>query len=138
MAGRDRPTGKALKMLHAFQAPLVASSFQFLRIGASLFENDNWYAIHAPLNMAIFEFAHGKASERHAYNNRCVRRVLGERKTVLAQHGGFSDFFVPVGVGRVEAVLISGPLATERPTSTAVIDRWRWLTGRHGHPSDPE
>jgi AraC-like DNA-binding protein len=124
--------------LHSFQSPLVASSFQFLRIGASLFDGENWFAIHAPLNLSFFELAHGKSAERHGYNNRLVKRVMRERKTVLAEYAGFHDFFVPVGMDRIESVLISGPFATERPTSTGILERWRWLTGRHGHPSDPE
>jgi AraC-like DNA-binding protein len=124
--------------LHAFQAPLVASSFQFLRIGASLYDGENWFAIHAPLNLSFFELAHGKSAERHAYNNRLVRRAMREKKAVLAEYAGFYDFFVPVGAERIESVLISGPFATERPTSARVLERWRWLTGRQGHPSDPE
>jgi AraC-like DNA-binding protein len=127
-----------LRSLHAFQAPLVASSFQFLRIGASLFDGENWFAIHAPLNLSFFELAHGKSAERHAYNTKLVKRVFREKKTVLAEYAGHHDFFVPVGIDRVESVLISGPFATARPTSAQVLERWRWLTGRHGHPSDPE
>src|SRR5262249_111447 len=28
--------------------------------------------------------------------------------------------------------------ATSRPTSAEILERWRWMTGRHGHPADPQ
>src|SRR5262249_48149584 len=38
----------------------------------------------------------------------------------------------------VHAVVVSGPVATSVPTTADVLERWRSLTGRQGHPSDPE
>src|SRR5262249_54366136 len=77
--------------------------------------------------------------ERFAYNQRCLARAKRHRETVVAHLAGFTDFFVPVhSNGRTDAVLVTGPLAITRPTSADVLARWRSLTGRQGHPSDPE
>ena len=40
--------------------------------------------------------------------------------------------------GKTVAILATGPFADARPTSAEILERWRWLTGRQGHPSDPE
>jgi len=57
---------------------------------------------------------------------------------VLGHHAGFSDLFVPVEVdGRPPTVLVTGPFSTVRPTRADLLSRWRWLTGRAGHASDP-
>ena len=46
--------------------------------------------------------------------------------------------FVPVEVdGRAPTVLVTGPFSTARPTRADLLSRWRWLTGRAGHASDP-
>src|SRR5262249_40612160 len=59
--------------------------------------------------------------------------------TVHGKHSGFHDLFVPiVSHGTVHAVLATGPFAVSRPTSSEVIERWHWLTGRHPQPFDPE
>ena len=44
----------------------------------------------------------------------------------------------PVVRSNVRAIVATGPFLTSRPTSVDVIGRWRWLTGRQGHPADPE
>jgi photosystem II stability/assembly factor-like uncharacterized protein len=64
-----------------------------------------------------------------------------ERRRCLVQgeHEGYSDFFAPIVVrGKLVAVLVAGPFALGRPTSAGVLDRWRRLTGRQGHATDPE
>ena len=82
--------------------------------------------------------AHARpSSERYTYNDASVERVRQEKKMLLTEHAGFSDFFVPVGREESgEAILVTGPFALRRPTSTDVLERWRWLTGRQGHPAD--
>jgi AraC-like DNA-binding protein len=58
---------------------------------------------------------------------------------VLGTHAGFCDWFVPVtSRGRLRGILATGPFASSRPESATILERWRRLTGRHGHPSDPE
>jgi AraC-like DNA-binding protein len=129
----------ALDHQHAFQASLATSCFQTLGIGAAINRGSDWFAVHGLVSVVLFEFAHGKGSERNTYNARAVERVRREKRTLLAHHAGFSDFFVPIfRDGKVEAVLVTGPFATRRPTTRSVIEHWRWLTGRHGHPSDRE
>ena len=77
--------------------------------------------------------------ERHAYNGRMFARVLEDPKTVWAEHAGFWDLFVPIVMkGRVAAVLVTGPVAKQRPTAAGVALRWQELTGRHAHTADPE
>jgi AraC-like DNA-binding protein len=126
--------------LHALLIPAVAHAFDTMRVGAALREKDQWYAIHTPPNpIQEFELAHGREAERDAYNMRCIDRALRKDETVLGRHAGFSDFFVPIGTEHtVHAVLVTGPFSTERPTSRDILERWFAITGRHGHPSDPE
>ena len=98
-----------------------------------------WVEIHALPNLLNFEVEHGLISERHVYNARCMRRVRRTQETVLGRHAGFCDFFVPItSEGRVQAILVTGPFATAPPTSTDVLEQWRTVTGRQGHPADPE
>ena len=58
---------------------------------------------------------------------------------MVGKHAGFCDLFVPIIVaGEAWAYVVTGPFATERPTSTEILRRWLQLTGRQGHPDDPE
>jgi AraC-like DNA-binding protein len=138
---RGRPSRPgSLASCHAFLSQEIASTFQTLGIGATLRDETGWYAIHAPPNIIVsFEHAHGLAAERYTYNDASVETVRQRRKVLLTQHAGFHDFFVPVGPDdNGEAILVTGPFAVRRPTSTEVLERWRWITGRQGHPADPE
>jgi AraC-like DNA-binding protein len=133
--------------------PHVCKIFDDLEVGASLHilgENEGvirpklwrqgaWTDIHSISSLLNFEVEHGLISKRHVYNGRCMRQVQRTQRTVLGRHAGFADLFVPVGaVGKVQAVLVSGPFATERPTSTDILERWRAVSGRQGHPADRE
>jgi AraC-like DNA-binding protein len=127
--------------LHALFTTAVAHAFDTSRVGAALREREQqWYAIHIPPDpIQEFELTHGKETERDAYNERCLERAFRSNETVLGRHAGFSDLFVPIGAdGAVHAVLVVGPIATARPTSRDILERWYDITGRHGHPSDPE
>jgi AraC-like DNA-binding protein len=134
------PLPAALPSLHALLSPAVAHTFDTLRIGATLRDRGGeWHAIHAPPSVTGFELAHGKGTDRNLYNERCFVRVYRERKTVHGKHAGFHDFYVPIAAhGTVHAVLATGPFSISRPTSSEILERWHWLTGRHPHPSDPE
>jgi AraC-like DNA-binding protein len=116
------------------------TTFQVLRVGATLRDETGWYAVHAPAMSAVtFEYTHGMGPERYAYNDACIARARREKRTLLTEHGGLWDFWVPIAAGTgPEAVLVTGPFATRAPTSGDVLSRWRWLTGRQGHPADPE
>jgi AraC-like DNA-binding protein len=123
-------------------AALTAMSvfaFSTLRISVCLVDEQGWHAVHVIDGVTNFELEHGRESERRDYNDRCLAKVRRDGLTVLAEHAGYHDLFVPVrSGGRVGAVLAAGPFTTARPTSGDLLARWHWLSGRQGHPSDPE
>jgi AraC-like DNA-binding protein len=85
------------------------------------------------------ELEHGIQKQREDYNNRLMAETKRKRRSILGSHAGYSDWFVPIIVkDKVEAIVVTGPFTTARPTSTDLLERWRWLTGRQGHPADPE
>jgi AraC-like DNA-binding protein len=127
-----------------FEDLQVAGALYFLEkrersLAAKVWRGGAWIDIHALPNLLDFEVEHGLISKRHVYNGRCIRQVLRTKKTVLGEHAGFADLFVPIGTDqRVQAVLVTGPFATQWPTSTDILERWRRVAGRQGHPADPE
>src|SRR5258706_11266031 len=138
---------------HGLILPHVCKVFEDLQVAAALYVlesndrlrasklwvGDPWLDIHTLPNLLDFEVEHGLISKRHVYNERCIDRVRRKKETVLGQHAGFFDFFVPIaGEARVQAELVTGPFATRRPTSTDILEQWRTVTGRQGHPTDPE
>jgi AraC-like DNA-binding protein len=123
---------------HAVLAPIAARVFELLGVGASFFHR-SWLDLRESIGVAAFELEHGQDLERFAYNTRCIEEALRTRATVRGRHAGFADLFVPVSVdGRADAVLVTGPFATERATSVEILERWRALTGRAGSLEDPE
>jgi AraC-like DNA-binding protein len=125
--------------MHALFTPLASRVFADLDIGAAVWQPDRWRDIHMRQSLMDFEAEHGIETERFAYNQRCLARARKQRTTVVAHFGGFTDFFVPVCVNqKTRAVLVTGPLTTARSTAADVLARWRSLTGRQGHPADPE
>jgi AraC-like DNA-binding protein len=125
---------------HALLAPLVTNVFGVLGISVTLNRDNEWLPIHSVTpNIIRFEVEHGLARERGAYNTQQLSRAHKERRAILAEHAGCSDLFVPVlARGEVVGVLVSGPFATRAPTAADILARWKWLTGRAGHPADPE
>jgi AraC-like DNA-binding protein len=81
---------------------------------------------------------HGAVDSRWKYNAQCLDRARRTGATVIGEHNGLRDFFVPVSGKPVRAVVVSGPFARARPTSAELLERWRALTGLQGHPSGPE
>ena len=52
---------------------------------------------------------------------------------MLGEHGGYSDFFVPLGnVDDSWGTLAVGPFATAPPTSGELLANFRALSGKHG------
>jgi AraC-like DNA-binding protein len=125
---------------HALLASLQTYVFERLGVAAAVWqEGSKWFAIHGEPTILMFEQEHGKDREREAYNRRSFTVVRRDKRMFRGEHGGYSDLFVPLVVrGQVVGVLVTGPFAVARPTSTDVLERWRWLTGRQGHPADPE
>ena len=105
-----------LPIRNAFLVTAVEHTFQRLGVAAALLDaSDDWHAINSHRNVTAFELAHGRGPERHVYNDGAVSRARREKKTLRAEHAGFSDFFVPiVNRGKVEALLITGPFSYAR------------------------
>jgi AraC-like DNA-binding protein len=123
--------------------PGACKVLQELQVSASICLEGPWGIYWAVFqqspNVISIEVEHGAWEARHLYNERCIERARREKRSVLGEHGGFFDFFVPICVeDRVQAVIVSGPFARSRPTSFEVLERWQRVTGRHGHPGDPE
>jgi AraC-like DNA-binding protein len=124
---------------HALAAIGAGNIFEDLGVSASLWDFANWHLIHIEPNVIEFEVEHGVEGERSKHNARCFRRARRDRDLVVGEHAGLFDFFLPIIKGsRVLAIMATGPVAKERPTSATVLERWKWLTGRQGHPVDPE
>jgi AraC-like DNA-binding protein len=125
---------------HALLSPIVTHIFRSLRVSASLWEHGNeWFTLHTEPNVSSFEYRYEVGEQRFAYNGRLWTDVLRRKKAVLGTHAGYSDLFAPViARGQVAAILVTGPFALSRPTGVDVLERWRWITGRPGHTSDPE
>jgi AraC-like DNA-binding protein len=128
---------------HAYLAPLVLDVFAELDIMVSLWERGSWRTVcqrpeaHGLLR---FEHQHGAAINRFAYNLKNLKAACRRRTTVLGQHAGFADLFVPVPTasGRLDSVLVTGPFRTERPSTDDILETWFALTRRQSHMSDPE
>jgi AraC-like DNA-binding protein len=123
--------------------PSACKVLQDLGVSASICFEGHGHAYWAPFqehpNVLAFEMEHGKLGDRYEYNERCLRRARRLKSTVVGKHAGFCDLFVPIIVeDEVWAYVVTGPFATSRPTSADILRRWQQLTGRQGHPDDPE
>jgi AraC-like DNA-binding protein len=124
---------------HAVLAQAAAFTFKALRVSTAIYDGNLWWPIHVEPGIKDFEAEHGKDADRGAYNSRKLAEVVRTRKLVRGEHAGFADLFQPIVTGnRAVAVLVAGPFARARPTASDLLERWRWLTGRKAHPSDPE
>jgi AraC-like DNA-binding protein len=116
--------------------------FDELDIGITLYNGSFWEELRERPDLSSligFELEHGAEIERSSYNQTMLARAVQGKHTVVGEHGGFCDFFVPVCMqGRVDSVLVCGPFAPQRPSGTDILERWRAITGRQGHPSDAE
>jgi AraC-like DNA-binding protein len=123
---------------HSLLGQIVAGTFRALRVSAAI-NNSWWWAIHDQPNVSAFEIEHGVDAERSSYNTRQFSEVRRTGKPSLGRHAGYFDWFVPiVAKGQQVATLVAGPFAKKRPTATDVVEQWRSITGRQGHPADPE
>ncbi|HEV8248104.1 MAG TPA: helix-turn-helix domain-containing protein [Polyangiaceae bacterium] len=119
--------------------PLVSKVFEDLQVAASICRGPHWFGIHHAPNLIGFELDHGTFPDRLAYNKRCIELATSTRSSVLGEHGGLCDLFVPILVGdQPEAFIVTGPFATMRATSSDVLSRFRAVVGRQGHLDDPE
>ena len=124
---------------HAALAVATAFTYRALGVPASIWNGNLWWPIFTNGNVTRFEEEHGKDVARARYNVRKRAQLLRTRDVVRGEHAGYSDLFQPIVVGgKVAAILVVGPFARARPTSADIQQRWRALTGRMAHPSDPE
>jgi AraC-like DNA-binding protein len=124
---------------HALVSPLVVAAFAELGIGVSLIDGRGWHDVQVARSIHGFELEHGVEHQRYEYNDRCLAEAARTRAPIVGHHAGFCDLFVPLGVrAPVRHALVAGPFALAWPTSSEILDRWRWLTGRQGRMSDPE
>ncbi len=119
--------------------PVVAHAFSELRISVSLWlSGDWWHPIHLEPSVTSFEYDHGVAKHRWAYNFRCFAQVKKEKKPLRAEHAGWFDLFVPIqDKAGVRGIFVAGSFATSRPTSAELLRRWLALGGSHGRLTDP-
>lgn len=125
---------------HALLAPIVADIFAILGVSAFIHEpSGRWWRLHDEPNLSAFEVEHGREGERNTYNARCLRRAFRTKRIVRGEYRGYTDLFVPIVIrSEVAAVLVTGQFARARPTSAGILEQWRALTERQGHPSDAE
>ena len=124
---------------HSLLAPLVANVFDTLGVGVTLLDAHDWHRIHDVPHVLTFEAEEGVEAHRVAYNDRCMKELMKKRRPVLGQYAGFWDLFIPVFDGNdIRQILVTGPFGRGSLSSTDMTDRWRRLTGRHGHLADPQ
>jgi AraC-like DNA-binding protein len=123
----------------ALLIPVACKVFENLRVGATLWIEGQWAPIHEEPSVILLELQHDVFASRIEYNKRCLTQARRTGTTVLGEHRGFCDLFVPVvRDGEVRAFLITGPFVRQRATATEILTLWRELTGRQGHLADPE
>jgi AraC-like DNA-binding protein len=130
---------KVVKRPHSLLSPLLVHVFDQLRVGLTLLDVHDWHPIHDVEGMPSFELDRGVEAKRVAYNERSLKEAMKKRRPVLGHYLGFWDMFVPIlGDGSIQQMLATGPFSRHRCTSSDILDRWRSLSGRHGHLSDPQ
>jgi AraC-like DNA-binding protein len=138
---RKTTTG-GVRFRHSRAIPTVMHVFEELDVAITLYNGSFWEELRERSDLPSligFELEHGAEIERTAYNLKALRRAERTKRTVIGQHAGFFDWFVPVCCeGRVDSILVCGPFATHRSSATDILERWRAITGRQGHPTDPE
>jgi len=125
---------------HGLLTPVVAHAFDDLGISVALWiRGASWYPIHGVRSIADFEYEHGIASRRWAYNAASFERAKRTAQPVRSEHFGFHDLFVPVRdiAGKVRGIFVAGPFAIRRPSSFEILERWKEITGTHGRLADP-
>ena len=120
--------------------PVVSKVFEDLAVGASLVRGEQWRAFHREPNVVGFELQHGVLTERYAYNDRCFARLHRQKAEVARQARRASTICStahPVE-GNVQAVLVTGPIATSLPSRIRGRGALARAHRTRGTPSDPE
>ncbi len=124
---------------HALMVPVVLGAYRMIGLSGSLYSPCGWWPIHVEPNVIPFELEHGIEGGRKTFNEEHFSQAARQQKTIRGSYSGYAHLFAPIVCdGRMLGVLTTGPIAHARPTSRDVKERWHWMTGRKGHPSDPE
>ena len=115
---------------------IATSTFQELGISVSVSSNGVFRAIHlAPDSLLEVEVEHQAEFPRWRYNTRCIREACTTGRSVLGEHRGTHDWFVPVG--GPNTVLVAGPFLLRPSTRDDVVRRWRAVSHGSAHVTDP-
>jgi AraC-like DNA-binding protein len=135
----DRNGLLAVAHIDIFQAMRVSASIVSFDPAWKITDTPQWRVLHVEPSVVPFELEHGVEAARYRYNGTCAKKASRTRKTVVGRLRGLCDLFVPIPSPNEQCpVLVVGPFATSRPTSADMLERWRELTGRQGHPADVE
>ncbi|HEV8244367.1 MAG TPA: AraC family transcriptional regulator [Polyangiaceae bacterium] len=113
--------------------------FAELEVTASVWVGeDYWHPIHAAPTVTEFENSY-VIQRRWRYNRQSFDKVARTRRTVIGEHLGFRDVFVPIDAGEaaLRGVVVAGPIASTHPTSAEVIERWYALAKSKPRLGDP-
>jgi AraC-like DNA-binding protein len=120
----------------AWQTVMGTWSLRKFGLGCSFVprtERQNWYpVVEAPnkSNVVILELEHGFERARTDYNLRCLDIAWKSKHPHIGRRAGFVDLFVPaVRNGRVQRVLVCGPLLEREPTVASLRAEWESITG---------
>src|SRR4029078_11728184 len=103
---------------YALAAQVLGNLFTDLRLSSSILDGGFWHPTHIPVasqrseevvDMVVFELVHGVERRRYAYNLRAAKRAQRAGRSVVGQHAGFYDLFVPVGIRGSWGTLVTGP-----------------------------
>jgi AraC-like DNA-binding protein len=125
-------------------APIVTSVIDSLGVAASFYlapterAHGAWFPIRSGVGIMALEHHARKLPLRWSRDERVLLRVRREGRTIVDEHSGFFDCFVPVGnEGKTFVSLVVGPFARERATSAEIRQRFLAIVGRPAHASDP-
>jgi hypothetical protein len=127
MAGANRtrraiPVPVARARAAAMALPIVAGALDDLEPSVSLKADAAWHPIHVVSNVSALDVLRGVDASRWPYNEASYDRARRQNATVVGEHAGFSDLFVPIA----DAAGAWGVLVARAVAGAAVT--------RHGAP----
>jgi AraC-like DNA-binding protein len=127
----------------AWQTVMGTWSLRKFGLGCSFVprtERQNWYpVVEAPnkSNVVALELEHGFERARTDYNLSCLDIAWKTKQVHVGRRAGFVDLFVPaVRSGRVEGVLVCGPLFEREPSVASLKAEWESIIGHTVTPTD--
>jgi AraC-like DNA-binding protein len=123
----------------ALAAAVAVNAFQVLGVSATIWEHGKeWLPLHSEPTIVPLEVHYDKWTLRTDYNAARLNEAIRKKRTVLGRHAGHLDVFAPIVIeGFSTGVLVVGPVAVGRFGAAELENRWRRLTGRRAHPTDP-